>query len=51
MDATLAQQQALYSYKKYKAQPLTTYWAEAELIVHSEFRDGTTCGYQHHCEC
>ena len=27
-------QQALYSYKKYKAyQPLTTYWAEAELIV------------------
>ena len=34
--------QALYSYKKYKAyQPLTTYWAEADLIVHSEFRDGT----------
>ena len=44
MDATLVEthkQQALYSYKKYKAyQPLTTYWAEAELIVHSEFRDG-----------
>ena len=42
MDATLVEthkQQALYSYKKYKAyQPLTTYWAEAELIVHSEFR-------------
>ena len=40
MDATLVEthkQQALYSYKKYKAyQPLTTYWAEAELIVHSE---------------
>ena len=51
MDATLVEthkQQALYSYKKYKAyQPLTTYWAEAELIVHSEFRDGNVpAGYQ-----
>ena len=34
-------QEALHSYNKYRAyQPLTTYWAEAELIVHSEFRDG-----------
>ena len=44
MDATLIEtnkQQALYCYQKYKAyQPLTTYWAEADQIVHSEFRDG-----------
>ena len=51
MDATLVEthkQEALYSYKKYRAyQPLTTYWAEAELIVHSEFRDGNVpAGYQ-----
>ena len=51
MDATLVEthkQEALYSYKKYKAyQPLTTYWAEAELIVHSEFRDGNVpAGHQ-----
>ena len=43
MDATLIEtnkQQALYC-SKYKAyQPLTTYWAEADQIVHSEFRDG-----------
>ena len=51
MDATLVEthkQEALYSYKKYRAyQPLTTYWAEADLIVHSEFRDGNVpAGYQ-----
>jgi|TARA_B100001971_G_C18220898_1_gene557124 hypothetical protein len=51
MDATLVETEkteALYSYKKYKAyQPLTTYWAEADLIVHSEFRDGNVpAGYQ-----
>ena len=44
MDACLVETEkaeALYSYKKYKAyQPLTTYWAEQELLVHSEFRDG-----------
>ena len=44
MDATLVGAQkrdALYSYRGYKAyQPLTTYWAEQEAIVHSEFRDG-----------
>ena len=34
-------QEALFIYKKYKAyQPLTTYWAEADLVVHTEFRDG-----------
>ena len=51
MDACLVEthkQEALYSYKKYRAyQPLTTYWAEADLIVHSEFRDGNVpAGYQ-----
>ncbi len=51
MDATLVEthkQEALYSYKKRKAyQPLTTYWAEADQIVHSEFRDGNVpAGYQ-----
>ena len=51
MDATLVEthkQQALYSYRKYRAyQPLTVYWAEAEVIVHSEFRDGNVpAGYQ-----
>ena len=44
MDATLIEthkDQALYCYKKHKAyQPFTTYWAEADLIVHTEFRDG-----------
>ena len=37
MDASLVEthkQEALYSYKKYRAyQPLTTYWSEADLIV------------------
>ena len=51
MDATLVEthkRQALYSYKKYQAyQPLTTYWAEADQIVHSEFRDGNVpAGHQ-----
>ena len=51
MDACLVEthkQEALYSYKKYRAyQPLTTYWAEADLIVHSEFRDGNVpAGHQ-----
>ena len=44
MDATLIgthKRQASYCYKKHKAyQPLTTYWYEADLVVHSEFRDG-----------
>ena len=30
-----------FCYKKHKAyQPFTTYWAEADLVVHTEFRDG-----------
>jgi hypothetical protein len=43
-DATLAQtskREALFSYKKFKAyQPLNVYWAEQDLVVQSEFRDG-----------
>lgn len=43
-DATLSEthkRAALWSYKRYKAyQPLNTYWAEQDLIVHTEFRDG-----------
>ena len=51
MDATLVEthkQQAQYCYEKYKAyQPLTTYWHEAGLIAHTEFRDGNVpAGYQ-----
>ena len=51
MDASLVEsqkQEALYSYNKYRAyQPLSTYWSEAVLIVHSEFRDGNVpAGHQ-----
>ena len=51
MDATLIgthKRQARFCYKKYKAyQPLTTYWHEADLVVHSEFRDGNVgAGYE-----
>lgn len=44
MDATLIEtlkRSALFSYKHYKAyQPFNTWWAEEELILHTEFRDG-----------
>ena len=44
MDATLVEtrkREALFCYEGYKAyQPLNVYWAEQELIVHTEFRDG-----------
>ena len=44
MDASVVETQkreARYSYRKRKAyQPLTTYWYEADLVLHSEFRDG-----------
>lgn len=51
MDACLVEtekQEALYGYKGYKAyQPLNTYWAEQEVMVHSEFRDGNVpAGYE-----
>jgi len=43
-DATLVatnKRQALYCYKGGKAyQPLNVYWAEQDLILHTEFRDG-----------
>ncbi len=44
MDATVVatnKREALYCYKGGKAyQPLNVYWAEQDLILHSEFRDG-----------
>ena len=44
LDATLVEtnkREALYCYKGHKAyQPLNVYWAEQDLILHSEFRDG-----------
>lgn len=44
MDAALVEtnkREALYCYKGHKAyQPLNVYWAEQDLILHSEFRDG-----------
>jgi hypothetical protein len=51
MDATLVEtrkEEALPSYRGYQAyQPLSTYWAEQDLVVHSEFRDGNVpAGYQ-----
>ena len=50
-DATLAETQkedALFSYKGYKAyQPFNTWWAEQELVLHTEFRDGNVpAGYE-----
>ena len=43
-DATLVEthkKEALYCYQGFKAdQPLSTYWAEPGLVIHSEFRDG-----------
>jgi hypothetical protein len=43
-DATLVETHkadALFSYKHFRAyQPLNTYWAEHDLMLHSEFRDG-----------
>lgn len=44
MDATLvatSKQSALFCYKGYKSyQPLNTWWAEQQTILHTEFRDG-----------
>jgi hypothetical protein len=43
MDATLvatSKADALFCYKGYKSyQPLNTWWAEQEIILHTEFRD------------
>lgn len=51
MDATLVEtrkRDALFSYKGFKAyQPLNTWWAEHEMILHTEFRDGNVpAGYE-----
>lgn len=51
MDATLVEtskRAALYGYEGYKAyQPLNTWWAEQEVVVHTEFRDGNVpAGYE-----
>jgi len=51
MDATLVEtskSEALYCYKGFKSyQPLNTWWAEQDVIVHTEFRDGNVpAGYQ-----
>ncbi len=44
MDATLVEttkKEALFCYEGHKAyQPLNVYWAEQELLAHTEFRDG-----------
>jgi hypothetical protein len=50
-DATLVETQkedALFSYKGYKAyQPFNVWWAEQELVLHTEFRDGNVpAGYE-----
>lgn len=50
-DATLVEtnkEEAFYSYRGFKAyQPLNVYWAEQDLLVHSEFRDGNVpAGYE-----
>jgi hypothetical protein len=51
MDATLDEvhkRTALFCYKHFRAyQPLNTWWAEHEMILHSEFRDGNVpAGYE-----
>ncbi len=51
MDATLVEtrkRDALFSYKGFKAyQPMNTWWAEQEMILHTEYRDGNVpAGYE-----
>ncbi len=51
MDATLVEtnkSDSLFCYKGFKAyQPLNTWWAEQEMVVHTEFRDGNVpAGYE-----
>ena len=50
-DATVvatAKRDALFSYKGFKSyQPLNTWWAEQEMVLHTEFRDGNVpAGYE-----
>ena len=51
MDATVvetAKADSLHCYKGFKSyQPLNTWWAEQEIVLHTEFRDGNVpAGYQ-----
>jgi len=51
IDATLIEtnkKESLFCYKGFKAyQPLNVYWAEKDIVVHSEFRDGNVpAGYE-----
>ena len=51
VDATLAEttiQTAQFCYKRYRAyQPLNVFWAEQQVVLHSEFRDGNVpTGFQ-----
>ncbi len=51
LDATLIEttkKDALFCYKHFRAyQPLNVWWAEQELMIHSEFRDGNVpAGYE-----
>jgi hypothetical protein len=51
MDATLVEtrkSEALFCYEGYRAyQPLTTWWSEQGMVVHTEFRDGNVpAGYE-----
>ncbi len=51
MDATLVETtkaDSLHCYKGFKSyQPLNTWWAEQEIVLHTEFRDGNVpAGYQ-----
>jgi hypothetical protein len=50
-DATLvetAKEDALFSYKGFKSyQPLNTWWAEQQMVLHTEFREGNVpAGYE-----
>jgi len=50
-DATLVEttkRDALYSYQGFKSyQPLNTWWAEQQMVLHTEFRDGNVpAGYE-----
>jgi hypothetical protein len=51
MDATVVEtmkEEALYSYKGYKSyQPINVWWAEKEMVLQTEFRDGNVpAGYE-----
>ena len=43
-----AKRDALFSYKGFKSyQPLNTWWAEQQMVLHTEFQDGNVpAGYE-----